>query len=445
MAALRVVLADDSALFREGLVALLDACGVAVLAQTGEAEEVDRLVSETKPDALVVDVRMPPRQVDEGLRAARRVREEHPDVAVVVLSQHVDVVHALDLLGDRRGGIGYLLKDHVASIAELREALEQVVAGGFVFDPDVVAELVGQRRHRGTVEALTPRERDVLELMARGLEQRRDRAPALDHARRGREARPRHLPEARPAGDARRQPARPRRDALPGAAVSSDDETWSPRPWSDRPPAAGDRGVGRRRALRGRTGRPDPVRESRGPGRARVRRRRELFGRPSHETIHYLRPDGSPYPIEECPLLEPQRTGQPVRVWEDWFVRRDRTLVPVSYSSAPIQLDDGPGSVVAFRDISAKRQLEAVERERLAMQERAAGLEASRARIAQTADAVERRIERDLHDGAQQQFGAIALRLELIRSLLDRDPVAAAMDSSEPRGSCRTPSGSSVS
>jgi serine/threonine-protein kinase PknK len=169
MAALRVVLADDSALFREGLVALLDACGVAVLAQTGDAEEVDRLVSETKPDALVVDVRMPPRQVDEGLRAARRVREEHPDVAVVVLSQHVDVVHALDLLGDRRGGIGYLLKDHVASIAELREALERVVAGGFVFDPDVVAELVGQRRHRGTVEALTPRERDVLELMARGL------------------------------------------------------------------------------------------------------------------------------------------------------------------------------------------------------------------------------------------------------------------------------------
>jgi serine/threonine-protein kinase PknK len=169
MAALRVVLADDSALFREGLVALLDASGVAVLAQTGEAAEIDRLVSETNPDALVVDVRMPPRQVDEGLRAARRVREEHPDVAVVVLSQHVDVVHALDLLGDPRGGIGYLLKDHVASIEELREALERVVAGDFVFDRDVVAELVGQRRHRGTLQALTPREREVLELMARGL------------------------------------------------------------------------------------------------------------------------------------------------------------------------------------------------------------------------------------------------------------------------------------
>jgi PAS domain S-box-containing protein len=154
----------------------------------------------------------------------------------------------------------------------------------------------------------------------------------------------------------------------------------------------------------------------------------ELFGRSSHETIHYLRPDGSPYPIDECPLLEPQRTGKPVRVWEDWFVRRDGTLVPVAYSSAPIQLADGPGSVVAFRDISARRQLEAVERARLAAQERATGLEASRARIAQAADLVERRIERDLHDGAQQQFGAIALRLELIRSLLDRDPVAAAME-----------------
>ena len=160
----------------------------------------------------------------------------------------------------------------------------------------------------------------------------------------------------------------------------------------------------------------------------------ELFGRPSHETIHYLRPEGSPFPVEECPLLEPQRTGQPVRVWEDWFVRRDRTLVPVSYSSAPIQLDDGPGSVVAFRDISAKRQLDALERERLAMQERAAGLEASRARIAQTADAVERRVERDLHDGAQQQFGAIALRLELIRSLLERDPVAAATELERAQG-----------
>jgi DNA-binding NarL/FixJ family response regulator len=169
MAALRVVLADDSALFREGLAALLGACDVAVLAQTGDAEEVDRLVAERKPDALVVDVRMPPRQVDEGLRAARRVREEHPDVGVVVLSQHVDVVHALDLLGDRRGGIGYLLKDHVANISELRDALERVVGGGFVFDPDVVAELVAQRRHRRTVEGMTAREREVLELMAQGL------------------------------------------------------------------------------------------------------------------------------------------------------------------------------------------------------------------------------------------------------------------------------------
>jgi PAS domain S-box-containing protein len=154
----------------------------------------------------------------------------------------------------------------------------------------------------------------------------------------------------------------------------------------------------------------------------------ELFGRRSHQLIHYKRPDGSPFPVEECPLLEPQRTGQPVRVWEDWFVRRDGTLVPVAYSSAPIQLDDGPGSVVAFHEISSRLELERAQLARTAAQERSAGLQASRARIAEAADTIERRIERDLHDGSQQQFGAMALRLELVRSLLERDPAAAARE-----------------
>jgi serine/threonine-protein kinase PknK len=166
--ALRVVLADDSALFREGLAALLAAAGIEVVAETADAEEIESLVSTHRPDALVVDVRMPPRQVDEGLQAARRVRRHQPGVAVVILSQHLDVAHARDILCDRRGGIGYLLKDHVANIEELRGTIERVVAGCFVFDPDVVAELVDQRRHNVIAECLTPREAEVLALMAEG-------------------------------------------------------------------------------------------------------------------------------------------------------------------------------------------------------------------------------------------------------------------------------------
>jgi serine/threonine-protein kinase PknK len=164
----RVVLADDSALFREGLAALLTVAGVEVVAQTHDSEKVEQLVARHRPDVLVVDVRMPPRQVDEGLQAARLVRRHHPGVGVVILSQHVEVLHALDILGDRQGGVGYLLKDHVANIEELREAISRVMSGEFVLDPDVVADLVYQRRHNRLVEGLSPREREVLALMAEG-------------------------------------------------------------------------------------------------------------------------------------------------------------------------------------------------------------------------------------------------------------------------------------
>jgi DNA-binding NarL/FixJ family response regulator len=165
---LRVVLADDSALFREGLAGLLSAGGIRVVGQTGAADEIVEMVAEHEPDVLVVDVRMPPTQTDEGLRAAREVRTRSPAVAVMVLSQHIDVQHAVDLLGDRRGGIGYLLKDRVADVHELRDALERIVDGGVVLDPDVVSELVGQQRLQPVVTLLTPREREVLELMADG-------------------------------------------------------------------------------------------------------------------------------------------------------------------------------------------------------------------------------------------------------------------------------------
>jgi len=138
----------------------------------------------------------------------------------------------------------------------------------------------------------------------------------------------------------------------------------------------------------------------------------ELLGRISHETIHHLRPDGSPFRAAECPLLRPLLTGETVHLDLDWFVRKDTTHVAVSYSSAPVDLSDGRGAVVAFRDIS----------DRLRLRE----LEASRARIAQAADEARRRIERDLHDGAQQQFVAVAMRLENARRLLAAVPDEAA-------------------
>jgi len=138
----------------------------------------------------------------------------------------------------------------------------------------------------------------------------------------------------------------------------------------------------------------------------------ELLGRISHETIHYLRPDGSPFPADECPLLRPRLTGETVHLDLDWFVRKDTTHVAVSYSSAPVDLTDGRGAVVAFRDISDQFRL----RE----------LEASRARIAQAADDARRRIERDLHDGAQQQFVAVSMRLENARRLFAAAPDDAA-------------------
>jgi PAS domain S-box-containing protein len=152
----------------------------------------------------------------------------------------------------------------------------------------------------------------------------------------------------------------------------------------------------------------------------------DVIGRVSHETIHFKRPDGTPLPVEECPLLEPTRGGGVVHVWLDYFVRRNGTMVPVGYSSASLQFADGVGAVVAFRDVTERLRLEAADRIREVQRVRTQELEASRARIAEAADAAMRQIERDLHDGAQQRFGAILLRLELIRTLLESDPAEAA-------------------
>ncbi|WP_345379405.1 response regulator transcription factor [Pseudonocardia yuanmonensis] len=164
---MRVVLAEDSLLLREGLVRLLDEAGAEMVAAVGDGDALVTAVKEHRPEVAVVDVRMPPTFTDEGLRAALEIRREWPDTAILVLSQYVEESYAADLLA-AGGGVGYLLKDRVSRLAELSDALERVVAGGTVLDPEVVSALLTHRRRRDPVESLTPREREVLGLMAEG-------------------------------------------------------------------------------------------------------------------------------------------------------------------------------------------------------------------------------------------------------------------------------------
>jgi DNA-binding NarL/FixJ family response regulator len=163
----RVVLAEDSVLLREGLVRLLDEAGAQVVAAVGDGPALVDAVAAHRPDVAVVDVRMPPSFTDEGLRAALEVRSRVPGTAVLVLSQYVEESYAADLLG-AGGGVGYLLKDRVSRLEDLSDALERVVGGGTVLDPEVVSALFSARRRRDPLAALSPREREVLGLMAEG-------------------------------------------------------------------------------------------------------------------------------------------------------------------------------------------------------------------------------------------------------------------------------------
>src|SRR5258708_3981260 len=166
--AVRIVIADDAVLLREGLVRLLSEHGHEVVAAVGDGPALVAAAATYVPDVCVVDVRMPPSHTDEGLRAAVQVRATRPGAPVLVLSQYVEVSYADDLLADRRGAVGYLLKDRVADIADFLEALDRVAAGGTVLDPEVVAQLLVRRRAHDPLEPLTPREREVLALMAEG-------------------------------------------------------------------------------------------------------------------------------------------------------------------------------------------------------------------------------------------------------------------------------------
>jgi len=166
---MRVVIADDSVLFREGLARVLTEADVEVAALVGDADDLRTAVAEAKPDVAIVDVRMPPTQTDEGTRVAREIRAEDPTIAVLVLSQTIEVRHAFELFSERPEGFGYLLKDRVLDVDEFVESVRRVARGGTVVDPEVVGQLIGRRRTHDPLEELTPREREVLELMAEGL------------------------------------------------------------------------------------------------------------------------------------------------------------------------------------------------------------------------------------------------------------------------------------
>lgn len=169
---MRLVIADDSALVRDGLRHALQAHGHDVIATAADAEELLAVIRHAPPDVALVDIRMPPTHTDEGLQAARRIRERHTGVGVLVLSQYVEAEYATGLLSEQAEGTGYLLKDRVANVGEFTDAVRRVAGGGSALDPAVVAQLVGRRRADDPLADLTGREREVLERMAEGLSNR---------------------------------------------------------------------------------------------------------------------------------------------------------------------------------------------------------------------------------------------------------------------------------
>ncbi len=165
---MRVVLADDSVLLREGVARILEDAGFDVVGQAGTRDELLLKVRSYSPDVAVVDIRMPPTHTDEGLQAAKEIRERYPGVGVLVLSQYVEPDYAMELLSESAEGVGYLLKDRVSDVKEFAAAVRRVAEGGSALDPSVVSQLVGRRRGDDPLSDLTPREREVLELMAEG-------------------------------------------------------------------------------------------------------------------------------------------------------------------------------------------------------------------------------------------------------------------------------------
>ena len=165
---MRVVVAEDSVLLREGIARLLSEKGFEVVGQAADADDLIRKVGAHHPDVAVVDIRMPPTNTDDGLRAALRIREDHPDTGVLVLSAYVEDAYAMQLVSDSAEGVGYLLKDRVADVDGFAEAVRRVATGGSALDPQVVSSLLGRARGDDPLAEISPREREVLELMAEG-------------------------------------------------------------------------------------------------------------------------------------------------------------------------------------------------------------------------------------------------------------------------------------
>jgi len=165
---MRIVIAEDAAVIRAGLAEILTDRGHEIVAAVGDAEALQDAVAACQPDVAIVDVRMPPSHTDEGLRAAIAIRRDHPGVGILVFSQYIETRYAADLLAAGSGGIGYLLKDRVANVAEFTDAITRIAAGGTALDPEVVSGLLSASRHVSTLSTLTAREHDVLALMAEG-------------------------------------------------------------------------------------------------------------------------------------------------------------------------------------------------------------------------------------------------------------------------------------
>jgi DNA-binding NarL/FixJ family response regulator len=165
---LRVVIAEDSLLMREGIASLLEGAGFEVVGKSSTADDLLLKVRSYKPDVAIVDIRMPPSHTDEGLVAAKTIRQQHPDVGVLVLSQYVEPSYAMELIANDAEGVGYLLKDRVPDVGEFASSVRRVAEGGSALDPAIVTQLVGRRRSDQPLATLTPREREVLELMAEG-------------------------------------------------------------------------------------------------------------------------------------------------------------------------------------------------------------------------------------------------------------------------------------
>ena len=214
---LRLVLADDSLLLREGIARLLVEAGFEVVGQAGDRDRAPRRgPRSTGPDVAIVDIRMPPTHTDEGLQAAEAIRAEHgTSVGILVLSQYVETTFALRLVADGAGGVGYLLKDRVDDLDDFADAIRRIAKGGSVIDPEVVAQLVGRRRARVPLDDLTEREREVLALMAEGRSNQAHLRPPVPRPEDRRGAHRQHLLEARAAAGARRPPAGPRGPRVP--------------------------------------------------------------------------------------------------------------------------------------------------------------------------------------------------------------------------------------